>query len=261
MREFRVRMRGARGALLLLAYPGVVACIALLIVGISMANSQAFTSEAMGDWSRRTLLGILITQCCLIVAAVPGMLGGAIAFEREAQTLEQVAITPLRARDVVLGKYAAAMVQVGYLILATVPVAGICFLMGGVSWGLVAPGVTVCVCGALATGAMAICCSTMFKSSASGIVLAYVLAMGINLLLPFGELMVRELATGTGGDPLSFPFVSWLSLFGLLDSGMGGPGYWLDAGLWWACASVCNLALAIAFLTLATVRLRSLLRV
>lgn len=261
LREFRVRMRGARGALLLLAYPGVVACIALLIIGISMANSPAVTAEAMGEWSRRTLLGILITQCCLIVAAVPGMLGGAIAFEREAQTLEQVAITPLSARDIVLGKYAAAMVQVGYLILATVPVAGICFLMGGVSWGVVAPGVTVCVCGALGTGAMAICCSTVFRSSVSGIILAYVLAMGFNLLLPFGELMIRQLATGTGSDPLSFPFVSWLSLFGLLDAGMSGTGYWLGADLWWMCASVCNLTFAIAFLMLATMRLRSLLRV
>ena len=190
LREFRVRMRGARGALLLLAYPGVVACIALLIIGISMANSPAVTAEAMGEWSRRALLGILITQCCLIVAAVPGMLGGAIAFEREAQTLEQVAITPLRARDIVLGKYAAAW-SVGYLILAAVPVAGICFLMGGVSGrgGPRRDGVRGL--GHERDGNAARRCSGRRYPASSG----YVLAMGFNLLLPFGELMIRQLAT------------------------------------------------------------------
>ncbi|MBD3177542.1 MAG: hypothetical protein GF320_20420 [Armatimonadia bacterium] len=262
-REFRVRLRGTRGAWLMLAYVGLVGGIALLVVGLGMSGVSRPTQQQMGEWSRNTLLGIFITQCCLIVAAVPGMLGAAIGFERQGQTLEQLAITPLKATHVVLGKLGAAMTQLGYLMLATVPVASICFLMGGVSWDALLPGLVVCACGALGAAATAVFCSTLFKSPVAGIVLAYIIAFIYNLGIPFGETILRDVLRSHlsgSSDPQSLPLIPWIALFALVEEMGMGRGYWLDSELWWLTCSALNVAAAGGLTILAIARVRSILR-
>lgn len=261
VREFRVRMRGIRGSLLLLLYVGMVSAVALAVIGIRMGGAGVVAQDAMGEWSRGTLAAILITQCCLLTAVLPGMLGAGIALERQSQTLEQLVITPLRSAHIVIGKYGAAMVQVGYLVLATVPVAGVCFLMGGVSWDVLLPGLALCVSSALGVGAMALYCSTLFRSPVSGIVLAYVVTVGYNLVLPIGELTLREFLRGAvSPEPVSVAVVPWLSLVGLVHGDTMPAGRGLPPSLWWLSASGFSVLAAIGFLFLAVARLGASMR-
>ena len=63
----------------------------------------------------------------------PAMVAGTIATERERRTIEYLFASSLSNAEIVLGKLAAKLLHVVYLILAGVPVLALVMLMGGIA--------------------------------------------------------------------------------------------------------------------------------
>ena len=72
----------------------------------------------------------------LALVSIAAILAGADMLTKEVQrdTLELLFMTPLTSFEIILGKWRAAMIQTGTLILCGAPVAAICFYLGGIGW-------------------------------------------------------------------------------------------------------------------------------
>ncbi|MGH9212309.1 MAG: ABC transporter permease [Acidimicrobiales bacterium] len=212
-RELVERMRGWRAGVILTVYLTLLAGI-LYIAYRSGQN----TDDSPFDRSINQAAGVgrgifewlLFLMLMLVLFLVPALTSGAIAGERERQTLLPLQVTLLRPRSIVLGKIGAAMAFLALMIVAALPMLAVCYLIGGVSMGEVLGGVALVLVLALAMACLCTAVSSLVRRVQSATVLAY----GLVLFLLVGTLLVRQAASGIdssrGGDGTNLP--SWLLL-------------------------------------------------
>ena len=73
----------------------------------------------------------LIVLAALIV---PIFCAPAITLERELACLEMLLATPIRPAMILLGKWLSSLLYLLFLLISSLPVMGLCFLLGGVEW-------------------------------------------------------------------------------------------------------------------------------
>jgi ABC-type transport system involved in multi-copper enzyme maturation permease subunit len=76
--------------------------------------------------------GLLFLETLLVLVLAPAFTTGAISLEREKQTLDMLVTTPLSTLGMVIGKLFSALTYVFLLIIASVPLASLVFVFGGV---------------------------------------------------------------------------------------------------------------------------------
>src|SRR5688572_21378571 len=72
-------------------------------------------------------------QLLIVVGLGPGLVAGTIAQERERRTIEYLFATDLSNSEIVLGKLAARLLLLFYLVLVGLPILSIAMLLGGIS--------------------------------------------------------------------------------------------------------------------------------
>ena len=87
----------------------------------------------MADFAETMFCLVGIVQFTAVVVFVPMFLCGAVAGEREEQTLELLFTTTLKDREIVLGKMLSRLVVFALLILMGLPIFGFISLFGGIS--------------------------------------------------------------------------------------------------------------------------------
>ena len=68
----------------------------------------------------------------LVVVLAPVSTAGSISLEREKQTLDMLAATPINSFAIVAGKLLSALIYVWLLIAASIPLTAVVFVFGGV---------------------------------------------------------------------------------------------------------------------------------
>jgi ABC-type transport system involved in multi-copper enzyme maturation permease subunit len=187
LREVRVRMRGWRTPGLIVLYVGLLGLLALLIFAASMKGNRpaGFAPEVGGI----IYAALAMFQLVLLVLAVPGLAAGAIAGERERQTLDLLLITRLSAAQVVVGKLLAATGFALLLMFASLPVFGLIFLFGGFSLYRLGLSAVVYVVTVLLLGAVSLYFSAVYRRTQTAVVAAYGVVTTWILLSPlFGAL-------------------------------------------------------------------------
>ncbi len=233
-RELRERMRGPRAFVALTIY----LCILVLTVVISYkGNSELSSFDAAFDLGRRTAIGrqvlewVLLVMLVLVLFLVPGFTAGAVAGERERQTLVPLQVTLLRPRSILWGKVSAALAFIALLIVAAAPLLAVAFLLGGISIGQAVRGLLGVLAVALLLSLVVVGISAMIRRVQAATVVAYAAtfvlaiasfvvygAVGLVtsdddfaddeppgwLLVPNPIVLVADLAAGTGagGGPL-----------------------------------------------------------
>src|SRR5205085_6000411 len=96
------------------------------VFGVSQAQAASSAGRSIYHW----LLFVMLALICFIV---PGLTAGAIAGERERQTLIPLQITLLSPRSIVFGKLLASLAFVVLLVVAALPFLSVSFLLGGVA--------------------------------------------------------------------------------------------------------------------------------
>jgi ABC-type transport system involved in multi-copper enzyme maturation permease subunit len=182
-RELRGRMRGPRAVILLTIW--LLATIAILWLVHTVVSGQG--DDPFSDPLQNANLGrgvfewVLFVMLLVLLFVVPGQASGAIAGERERQTLLPLQVTLLTPRQILFGKIAAASAFLVLLVVAALPVLAVTYVLGGVTVDEIAAGLaTVIVVGVL-LAAMSTAVSALTKRVQGAVVLSYLLALTLTL--------------------------------------------------------------------------------
>jgi len=118
---------------------------------------------------------------------IPALATGALAQERERQTLHPLLLTPLSPLQIVWGKAGGVLSLVGLLLIATLPLTSLCFLLGGVDPGLLIGSYAIIFGLAAFTTGFGLYCSARWHGATRSMLMCY-------LLLPVAVVLVAGLA-------------------------------------------------------------------
>jgi ABC-2 type transport system permease protein len=205
-REARTRMRSKRAAFILFCWLAALGVVAVLAYRSAANQSQSVAALAH---SGVTVFGALVAVVvALVMLLVPGLVGGSIAGERERQTLDLLLCTRVRPWRVVIGKLAASLAFMGFLLVASLPILSVVALLGGIAWSdiLIVAGLGALT--AVTIGSMSILFSAISKGPTGAIVCSYV-AMFILLVAPLllgSYLLAQGVGSSFGGGVASSGF-------------------------------------------------------
>jgi ABC-2 type transport system permease protein len=210
-RELVERMRGGRTAVVLTIYLLLLSGILYLVYSVTRdARTDPWESAAsqVASAGRGIFEWLVFFMVLLVLFLVPGVTSGAIAGERERQTLVPLQVTLLRPTSILLGKIGASTAFLLLLLVATTPLLAVSYLIGGVSIGQVLSAVAMVAFIGLALAAVSAGISACVRRVQAATVLAY----GLTLLLVVGTLLVFAAAslidTSRGTDEANAP--SWI---------------------------------------------------
>jgi ABC-type transport system involved in multi-copper enzyme maturation permease subunit len=228
-RELKERMRRRRVAVVLTIYLAVLAAIVSAVYKaaissgsvVSCVGNQCFPQPnalaAVGA-GRPLFQWMLFFVLMLVCFIVPGVTSGAIASERERQTLVPLQVTLLSPLSVLLGKLLASLAFTVLLLVATLPLLSVAYTVGGVSFGEIGRGLVMVVAVAAAIGCLSIACSATFRRVQAATVASYglVFVLAVGTVVVFGlKVMVDQ---GRGRLNLALlvgnPFVATADVLG-----------------------------------------------
>ncbi|MDO8363524.1 MAG: ABC transporter permease [Actinomycetota bacterium] len=204
-REIRERMRTGRAFVVL----GVFLSLLILTVYLVYQGTGS-TGEIQVDLARQTRLGrdlyewVLFVMLALVLFFVPGLTAGAIAGERERQTLLPLQVTLLRPSSILVGKVLAAMSFLVLLLVASLPVMMVAYLLGGIRVldGLKGLGIVLLVAALLTV--MVASLSSLAKRVQTATLMAYGFTALLILIGPLLYFTMR-VADGSKGNDLENP--------------------------------------------------------
>jgi ABC-type transport system involved in multi-copper enzyme maturation permease subunit len=137
--EWRARWRGVRAFRLLLLCVVLLSVVAFFsyysAVETFNYNQNRSSIESASRAGSGLFIGLSLAQILGWMLIAPLMTATTIAAEREQGILEGVQLSRLKPLQIVLGKLASALIFALLLGATTLPIVGICFLLGGVSPG------------------------------------------------------------------------------------------------------------------------------
>jgi ABC-type transport system involved in multi-copper enzyme maturation permease subunit len=193
-REVRERPRTVGAVVMLTFFLAMLAAVCSAVYEIEryaagngevMPTSVSRIGQGQFEW-------VLFLMLLLVLFLVPGYTASAIAGERERQTLVPMQLTLLRPARIVSGKAAASVAYLGLLVVASAPLLGLAFVIGGVSLVQVIKGLAAILFVGLVTALVTVTCSTLVRRTASATVLAYTVV----LALLFGTVALWSGVTG-----------------------------------------------------------------
>ncbi len=169
--------------------------LAGLFLVLLIAHAQT-PGQRVARMTEAVFTTFLVVQFLLVVGLTPALTAGAIAEEKEGQTLPFLLCSGLRDYEIVLGKLASRLVGVVLVLLGGLPVFALLQLLGGVdpAWllaGFAVSGVTL-----LSLAAVGIAWSVLLPRSRDAVLFAY-LSPALYLLVALGSralLRVKGLA-------------------------------------------------------------------
>jgi ABC-type transport system involved in multi-copper enzyme maturation permease subunit len=216
VKELRGRMRGRRAFVILTLYLLFLATIGWaweLIVarhydasGSLNGGSAAFASALIGQ---EIFGALLLVETLLVVFLAPAFTAGAISLEREKQTLDMLATTPISSVAIVIGKLLSALTYVFILIGASIPLTAMVFVFGGVGPDEVLRGYVVLIVSAIGLGALGLFISAVMQRTQAATVVTF---FGV-IFLTMGSLFIVLFWTTMAG----------FSNGGLVNTGGLGP--------------------------------------
>ena len=184
-KELRGRMRGRRAFIFLTFYLVVLAAFAWMMeliqeqrVNVGFGNGSFFAAAQIG---REVFIGLLMFQTLLVVFLAPAYTAGAISLEREKQTLDLLATTPISSLAIVLGKLASALTFVFLLILSSIPLTALVFTFGGVSPDDLIRGYLILFITGFGLGTIGLFASSLVRRTQAATVLTYFLVLALTL--------------------------------------------------------------------------------
>jgi ABC-type transport system involved in multi-copper enzyme maturation permease subunit len=202
VKELRGRMRGRRAFVILTIYLLLLGSFAWMMELIlerqysgTVANSAAYASSQIGQG---IFVALVMLETLLVVALAPAFTAGAISLEREKQTLDMLATTPVSSLSIVVGKLFSALTYLFILIFASIPLTAIVFVFGGVAPDDVIRGYAVLLATALGLGSVGIFFSALIKRTQAATIITY-FAVGAATLGAFFVYFFWNTMTNGGG--------------------------------------------------------------
>ena len=213
IKELRGRMRGRRAFVVLTVYLLLLGLFAFAIYVYLKSQAAQVVLNNIGGVTRdfpgmpfpggQTLAngtalsagighgifgGLLILETLLVLVLAPAFTTGAISLEREKQTIDMLVTTPLSTLGMVIGKLFSALVYVLLLIVASIPLASIVFVFGGVGPEDLVRAYVFLFALAFGMGAIGLFISALVRRTQTATVITFVVV----LLLSIGTAAVHQ---------------------------------------------------------------------
>jgi ABC-2 type transport system permease protein len=185
MKELRGRMRGRRAFVILTVYLTLLAGFGWMVELIlerqktaAFGGSGALASAQIGQG---IFMALMLLETLLVIALAPAFTAGAISVEREKQTLDMLATTPVSSLSIVLGKLLSALTYLFILIFASIPLTALVFVFGGVSPDDVARGYAVLLATALGLCSLGLFWSALMRRTQAATVATYFAMLAVTV--------------------------------------------------------------------------------
>lgn len=213
--EMRRKHRGARPFAVMFFYALVLSAIAVGGVYFFAGKETWLSGRGHPDDLSKVGQGIFwaisIVQWGMIALMMPAFTARAITSEREEKTLEMLALTSLGSHSIVYQKLLVAVLQVGMLVLASLPILAVTFLIGGVSPLEILISYLVLLAEAVFYGSLSMMCSAICTSSRSAIFVAYLMILFVlPTVLQFGGVLVGMVFAALM-IPMAHGSMAWLT--------------------------------------------------
>ena len=170
------RMRSYRTLLIVGAYLAVMLIVAIAMMSGLFGGNVSIRGLHSGVNCYNSLM---VAQFVLIVLIAPAMTSGAIAGERERQTLELLLVTNTRSFRIVAGKVLESFALLALLIVCGFPVMCLTMITGSVTLLQILAGELFLLAIAFAAVCVGVLASAIAKSSMVGGIISYLLIFGI----------------------------------------------------------------------------------
>jgi ABC-type transport system involved in multi-copper enzyme maturation permease subunit len=203
--------------LLVLSVPTLVP-----VIGSSVGSGPSVTIQSLVASNRGMFLFYALGICLLaaVFSIAPAVASSAITSERESDTLDLLLIGGLRARAVVVGKLAAAMLFIILLACTALPGFAVAWMFGGVSIRDVGLAIAV----VLATIAFISAIGLFFSALARSSTIAALYTYAVVYLLAIGSLMVYMIGASTQNEAAVRPVLALNPFFALISIAEGVTG-------------------------------------
>ena len=173
------RMRTFKTLLIAAVWLLVMMGVALLIMGQLFRSGASINGLRTGVTCYQILI---IVQFILIILVAPAMTSGAIAGERERQTLELLLVTNTRSFRIVWGKAMESFAMLALLIVCGFPVMCMTMIAGAVTILQILAGELFLLAMAFAAVCVGVLSSALARSTVGSSILSYVILLSIGLL-------------------------------------------------------------------------------
>ena len=173
------RMRAFKTLLIAAVWLLVMMGVALLIMGQLFRSGASINGLRTGVTCYQILI---IVQFILIILVAPAMTSGAIAGERERQTLELLLVTNTRSFRIVWGKAMESFAMLALLIVCGFPVMCMTMIAGAVTILQILAGELFLLAMAFAAVCVGVLSSALARSTVGSSILSYVILLSIGLL-------------------------------------------------------------------------------
>jgi len=189
-KDMKTKMRSWRTPVLLSLY--------LLFLGIVLflfflANDQLFNRYGYLSFNPRTAVNaynvIALFQFALLMLIVPALTATAISGERERQTLDLMLCSSISTWSVILGKLGVSIAHIMFLVVASLPILGMVFLFGGITFGEIMLLFLFYIVTALMAASLGMFISTLFRRNVTAIITTYI-CLGIIGIGPVIALLI-----------------------------------------------------------------------
>lgn len=217
-REMLGRMRNHRTFLLLAGYTTaltLVTCTAYAIVGTHNGDSPGDLSAKV---SRALWLWVCSLEAFLLPMIVPALTCCTITVEREKYMLELLLLTRETPARICAGKLFGGVGLALLLLFSSLPVLGICFVLGGVSPGEMLGSLGVLTSTVLLFGCLGLAVSSLCPRTSLSLIISYAVSGGLVLGLPILIYLVVFQNTASQNSP-DLAILSLLLLIILLSFG------------------------------------------
>ena len=174
IRELRGRMRGKRAFIFITVY-------LTILVGLFWAaletGGQFWTMGALESigFGRGVFGAVMFIEALVIIALAPAYTAGLISSEHEKQTFDLLSATPISSLAIVLGKLLSGLSYLALIVGASIPLASVAFLFGGVDVIDLVRGYFVLVVTGIGVGSIGVWCSAAMKKTQPATVAAFVI--------------------------------------------------------------------------------------
>lgn len=241
LKELRSYLRGARPFTLISFYLAILGGLMVLIYA-GETSSRFVNRASIGLTLFNVVIGLALVQMVFIA---PAMNASSLGSERDFQTIDLLMITPVKPINVIIGKLAAPCLFLLLLGLATLPLAGFAFLIGGIEIRDLLVGLALLVISTFSYGTIGIWAAARSRTSRGGTLTAQVIVLMLALGVPVvagivATLLGEEARRGSAFAEwlLTSPLIRWPVLALLSLSPLAGLVSWLvavdnGASPWW----------------------------
>ena len=212
VRELRGRMRGKRAFIFLTVYLGFLVTLLWLVLRTTEALSGISALMSIGI-GRGIFAGVLLIETLVVVALAPAYTAGSISQEREKQTYDLLAVTPISSLSIVGGKLLSGLSYLALIVAASIPLACIAFVFGGIGPDDLFRGYLVIVVTGVGIGAIGTWCSAAMQRTQAATVATFIIT-GLMVAGASGLWIALDSREQDRGSSARAPeFLLWLNPF------------------------------------------------